>query len=180
MFEVHIQDVYLVHPKDLENVNISSIFFADDLALIGKNSEALKTLVNITRNYFAINRLTISEKKTKIMNVVREFRHTQTEHGWPKNNLEKKEIEGIKEIKDKIKKKELVVFKTDKSSKLCVDDVENYKEAVKVHTKDDEIVDWKTVQKIENNMNDHLKAFNKMMNVGTKPDQHGNTLKKTE
>ena len=26
--------------------------------------------------------------KTKIMNVVKEYNHNNTEHGWPKNNLE--------------------------------------------------------------------------------------------
>ena len=55
--------------------------------------------------------------KTKIMNVVKEYKHNNTEHGWPKNNLEINEIKGLKETKDKIKRKEIVVFKTDKSSK---------------------------------------------------------------
>ena len=86
-----------------------------------------------------------------------------------------KEREGLKETRNKIKEKEIVVSKTDKSGLLCADSISNYKEAVKVHTKDDKSVDWKTVQKIESNMNEHLKAFNRMLNVGSKPDQHGNT-----
>ena len=76
-----------------------------------------------------------------------------------------KEREGLKETRNKIKEKEIVVSKTDKSGLLCADSISNYKEAEKVHTKDDKSVDWKTVQKIESNMNEHLKAFNRMLDL---------------
>ena len=47
--------------------NISSIFFADDLVLVGSSKEALKELVDITTNFFHTHRLELSEKKSKMM-----------------------------------------------------------------------------------------------------------------
>ena len=51
----------------LENVNISGLFFADDLVLVGKSPEALSTLVGITMAYFSTHRLGVSEQKSKVM-----------------------------------------------------------------------------------------------------------------
>ena len=52
---------------DLGNTNISSIFFADDMVLVGKSRNDLEALMNITRTYFKNHRLVISETKSKIM-----------------------------------------------------------------------------------------------------------------
>ena len=50
---------------------------------------------------------------------------------------------------------------------ICIDSVENYAEAVQVHTGDDPQVDWKFVEAMEEKMNDHYRVFNRMFNVGT-------------
>ena len=47
-----------------------------------------------------------------------------------------------------------------------VDTIENYKEAVNVHTEGDETVDWDKVSSIEKTMNSHLKVYNKIFSVG--------------
>jgi hypothetical protein len=52
---------------DLGSINISSIFFADDLVLLGKSRRALDTLMEITRKFFSNHRLELSETKSKIM-----------------------------------------------------------------------------------------------------------------
>ena len=46
---------------DLCNTNISAIFFADDIVVLGKNSDALEVLMHKTRRFFTDHRLTISE-----------------------------------------------------------------------------------------------------------------------
>ena len=52
---------------DLASTNISAIFFADDLVLLGKSKNALNTLMEKTRIYFSNHRLQLSENKSKIM-----------------------------------------------------------------------------------------------------------------
>ena len=52
---------------DLENVNVSVIFFADDILLLGRSEAALDELMSITRDYFSAHRLQISATKSKVM-----------------------------------------------------------------------------------------------------------------
>ena len=52
---------------DLGDLNVSSLFFADDIVLIAKNKKSLDILMSKTRNFFKSHRLTISETKSKIM-----------------------------------------------------------------------------------------------------------------
>ena len=52
---------------DLGNTNISALFFADDLVLVGKSRNDLEELMKITRTYCADHRLGISSKKSKIL-----------------------------------------------------------------------------------------------------------------
>ena len=56
-------------------------------------------------------------------------------------------MSGKKELQGKIRDQSLVVFKTDKSGKLCADSVDNYTEAVKKHIDDDIQVDWEQVKR---------------------------------
>ena len=74
--------------------------------------------------------------------------------------------DGIREIKERRKSKELVVFTTDKSNRLTADTVKNYEEALEPHVKDDTVINEKKVRQIENEMNNQLRQFNKMFEVG--------------
>ena len=49
------------------NINISSIFFADDLVVIGSSRKALTELMGIATHFCHTHRLEISEKKSKVM-----------------------------------------------------------------------------------------------------------------
>ena len=107
--------------------------------------------------------------KEKILNKVREFKEKKCNNkGWiKKKNVSKSEEEGLKKVKERIKSKEIVVFSSDKSSKLTVDTVQNYTTAISEHAKDDTIVGKKKVQETERRMNQHLAHFNKMFRVGS-------------
>ena len=52
---------------DLGHTNISSIFFADDIILIGRSKDALDKLMGITQQFFSNHRLELSESKSKIL-----------------------------------------------------------------------------------------------------------------
>ena len=55
------------HGLPLGGLVVSAIMFADDLILIEKNKEALDQLMKITRRFFKVHRLTLSEEKSKVM-----------------------------------------------------------------------------------------------------------------
>ena len=69
-------------------------------------------------------------------------------------------------MKEKVKNKEIVVFTTDKSGRFAVDTPENYEEAVISHTRNDEQIEIERVKQIETRINQHMKQFNKMFQVG--------------
>ena len=52
---------------DLGSTNISAIFFADDIIILGKSTAALSALMDITRIFFSNHKLELSEKKSKLM-----------------------------------------------------------------------------------------------------------------
>ena len=52
---------------DLSSHNIATIFFPDDIVLIGRSPQALEKLMNITRHFCKTHHLEISAKKSKVM-----------------------------------------------------------------------------------------------------------------
>ena len=111
----------------------------------------------------------MSGLKEKLMDEIRNYvKEECNEKGWPESNLTQSEQAGLRELREKIDKKEIVVFKTDKSGKLAVDTPENYSEAITVHTANDEEIDDSKLRKIETSMNDHLRQLNKIFEVGAK------------
>ena len=109
----------------------------------------------------------MAETKQRMLEKVDEYvKNRCDEKGYPQSNLTKDEKNGLKEIKKRIEEKEVVVFKTDKSGKLCVDKVENYKTALEVHTENDTKIDMARVETIEKGMNKQAKVFNKIFSVG--------------
>ena len=53
---------------DLGTVNISALFFADDICLIARDKNTLNKLMDITRIFFKTHNLVLSETKSKVMN----------------------------------------------------------------------------------------------------------------
>ena len=91
----------------------------------------------------------------------------QRKRTYPKKNIEKAIEEGLKEISDKMKEKELIVFTTDKTGTFSADTVQNYDDALKEHVQNDTKINEKKVKDLEKKCNSHLKQFNKMFCVGS-------------
>ena len=87
--------------------------------------------------------------------------------GKTPSNLTEDERQGIKELKALVTNKEAVIFKTDKTSKLSIDTLENYSEELKTHTRADKIINREESVKIENKMNQNLYCLNQIFNVGS-------------
>ena len=106
--------------------------------------------------------------KEKLMDTVKDYKaeHCDSKGNFKRHNLSRQDAEALKELKKDIREKKIVVFSTDKSGKFAVDTPSNYEEAVMKHTERDTEVDEKRVKQIENKVNQHMRQFNKMFNVG--------------
>ena len=72
LFALYISDVGSnLHSTQLGfqvgNVCVSGLLFADDLVLVGRSADALKTLLNLVKRDFDIIKLTISQEKSEII-----------------------------------------------------------------------------------------------------------------
>ena len=115
--------------------------------------------------------------KNKLLETVTKY---QSQHcddkGKIKNqNITQAEEKAIKDLKSKIIDKQIVISTTDKSGRFTLDTQNNYEEAVMLHTQKDKEIEKDRVKQIENRMNQHMKQFNKMFNVG-QDHQHENRV----
>ena len=113
-----------------------------------------------------------AELKDQLMQEVRNYQREKcNKNNFPINSvLKQQEMEGIREIKTKVKNKEFIVGKSDKSGQFTVDSLENYHVALSSHVEGDEEITPAHVKTIENKMNDALSVFNKIFSVG---EDHG-------
>ena len=124
---------------------------------------------------------TLEKLSDKLMKIAEEYKNENCDSkgNFIRNNLNKEENLGIKEIKDKIKQKDIVIFSTDKSGKFSVDTPENYEKALSVHTQKDKEITNDRVRSIETTINHHMRHFNRMFNVGSTHDQEERVMAAT-
>jgi hypothetical protein len=91
----------------------------------------------------------IQSLKEKFVEKAREYINNKTNDGKIKeDNLTKNQRKGVREINQKIKENG-VVFKTDKTGQLSIDEKENYRECMEENIKKDERVTIKDYEKTE-------------------------------
>ena len=120
--------------------------------------------------------------RQKLLNTLEQYMSTHCkEDGKQKtSNLTVEETQNLKEIKKEIKENKIVVFTTDKSGKFSADTPENYEIAVHKHTeKDEELKEDDRVRVIENKINQHMRQFNKMFQVGKNHEHEGRVMAAT-
>ena len=88
------------------------------------------------------------------------------EEGVTEDNLTKQEARGLRSLQDRVKKGELVIVQTDKSSRFAVMSLEEYEQAGKKHTEKDEEVSLEFVMKNETQINGHMSMLLKTFMVG--------------
>ena len=76
-----------------------------------------------------------------------------------KSNLTPDEQEGLKSLQTRIKKGDLVIIKTDKSSKLAVTNRDEYIKMGQDHVAKDRIIDRQELIELEETLNGHSKAW---------------------
>ena len=81
-------------------------------------------------------------------------------------NLNKPEREGLRSLVRKVKDQEVVVFQTDKSSRMSVDTPENYRIASVVHVEHDVAISEAEAGQIEKELSAHSEAWSRILCVG--------------
>ena len=85
--------------------------------------------------------------------IYKEHRKNFTIDGDQIDNLDEKEIRGLRSILKRIRAGELIVIKTDKSGKFCIVSVEDYLKLGEAHTKKDREISRREVMETEKILN---------------------------
>ena len=107
--------------------------------------------------------------KTRLIKVTETYVASNTNK--PSSNLTETEKSGLKSIKQKVKNGDIVVFETDKSSRLSVDSPTNYRLACAPHIQNDEVVSIKEHDQIENQLSAHAVMWSRMLKAGSALNQ---------
>ena len=81
-------------------------------------------------------------------------------------NLTETERAGLDEIKEGIRNKDWMIYTSDKSGKVVLDTKENFLKCMKEHYEGDQVVTPDQLRKAEKNINDHAKAWRRILSVG--------------
>ena len=92
------------------------------------------------------------------------------ESGDQKSNLTLVEERGLRKLKKRVRNKEIVVLKTDKSGKLVVANKEKYLKMGMSKIKEDRELKRPEIKKIEERINNHTRMLTKVFNIG---ESHG-------
>ena len=102
------------------------------------------------------------------------YNNYRTEHcnkrGEQKSNLTEEEEKGLKELQKRIKEKEIVILKTDKTGKFCVMGREQYREVGEKLIEGDMEISRKEIRRREQILNSHSAMWCKFSNMG---EDHG-------
>ena len=105
-------------------------------------------------------------KKTQ-MQIFRDYVNKNTgKNGDQRTNLSSEEQAGLKSLQKRISNGEIIVIKTDKSSKLAVTNQEEYKKMGQEHTQKDKKISRQEVINMEETLNGHNRAWAHIWNSG--------------
>ena len=109
--------------------------------------------------------------KRDLMKVMKEYKANNGEIEM--SNLTDSQQKGLKSLRSKQKKNEIVIFQTDKSGKMAVDTPTNYAKAAEPHIEKDTVITRSEFDKIEELTNAHTVCWLRMMKAGEKSnDSH--------
>ena len=101
--------------------------------------------------------------EAKISHARVEIERLHSDHTETKNlknaNLNKEQRRGLKTLQERMKRKEIVNYITDKSGRMCVDTPSNYIDCMQVHLQNTEKVGTGEYRKIEKEINSHMHAW---------------------
>ena len=107
-------------------------------------------------------------RRSKILNETEDWMKTNCDvrGNQLKTNISSKMKKGIKALKDRTAKGEIVVCHTDKSGKFAVMPLETYTKMGLVHTANDRVASEEDLNDIQREVNHHVRMLLKVFNVG--------------
>ena len=118
------------------------------------------------------------ESRREIYNkIYQRYRREACNHkGEQESGLRREEKKGLERLKERIRKEELVIMKTDKSGKFSVTTRETYKEMGEEHVGKDHKIDRKKVKELDKTMNEHSRAWCGIWKTGADHNQEDRVL----
>ena len=71
----------------------------------------------------------------------------------------------------RVEVKEIVIYSTDKSSRMAVASLESYERQEGAHTRRDRVVNWEDVRKAQRTIKQHMRAMNLIFRRGDNTGQ---------
>ena len=99
-----------------------------------------------------------------------------TKKGEQECNLSKDEVTGLRSLQKRLKSGDIVIMKTDKSSKFAVTDQDNYLRLGEEHVSKDREIGRVEIREREKTLNSHSAMFIKMWNIGENSN-HGQRVR---
>ena len=123
--------------------------------------------VTLPKPLSAENEAKLELRKTTQTQIFKEWldKNTNKNHEQ-KSNLTPDEQKGLKSLQTRIKKGELIVIKTDKSSKFAVTNQENYIKMGQDHVANDKIINRQELIELEETLNGHSRIWAHMWGYG--------------
>ena len=123
--------------------------------------------VTLPKPVSAANEAGIEVRRKPYKNVVTRYGEEECNNKIEqKPNLSREETNGLKSLQRRIKNEEIVIIRTDKSSKLAAVNLETYVETGKKHTSKDKVITMAEVHEREKVVNGHTAMFIKMTGMG--------------
>ena len=93
------------------------------------------------------------------------------------SNLNPEELEGLNNVKKKVRDKQLLILHTDKSKKFAIESPESYLESMQPHLENKAEIGDKFVTKTVTKLNDVNKSLIKVLGIGASSGQTKRALK---
>ena len=81
-------------------------------------------------------------------------------------NMTKGELRGLKKLKKRVKKGDIIIVQTDKSGRMAAISMDIWRRMCEVHTKCDPKVTWEDVQQSQREIKGHLRCLNHIFRPG--------------
>ena len=128
------------------------------------------TRITLPKPLRAIEEAEIEVRRNEYMKVVREYIKKETIGGKQESNLTEQEQKGLKSLRQRIEKEEIMVIKTDKSSKLAVIETSKYLEMGRENRGKDKKISREEMKSREKTLNEHTEMWVRMTRAG---ENHG-------